>query len=44
MLDVLATISIDRDVRSGAGEFLTTVGSLMGQEERGYWDQISRML
>lgn len=45
MLDVIVTMLYDQDVRAGACEFLGTVGrSLVGQEERGYWDQISRKL
>ncbi|KAF9785526.1 hypothetical protein BJ322DRAFT_1063691 [Thelephora terrestris] len=43
MLDVAVTMLDDRDVRAAAAEFLSTVEkSLAGQEDKGYWDQISR--
>jgi len=43
MLDVLATMAVDQDVGEGGGGFLARVDveSLMGEEEKGYWDQIS---
>lgn len=45
ILDVVVTMLDDRDVRAAAGEFLSTVErSLIGQEEKEYWDQISRRL
>jgi len=43
MLDTVAMILYDREVRVCAGEFLGTVErSLVGREEKGYWDLISR--
>jgi hypothetical protein len=44
VLDVVATMLHDQDVRAAAGEFLSVVEkSLAGhEEENGYWDQISR--
>ena len=46
MLDVVATMLRDQDVRACVDEFLSTVErSLMGQDvEKGYWDQISQRL
>jgi hypothetical protein len=46
MLDVVATMLYDQDVRAAAGEFLSVVEkSLAGHEgEKEYWDQISRSL
>jgi len=45
MLDVVATMLRDQDVRACADDFLSTVErSLIGQDERGYWDQISQRL
>lgn len=45
MLDVVVMMLCDQEVRVCAGEFLSTVErSLMGHEEMGYWDQISRRL
>ena len=45
MLGVVVAMLYDRDVRTGAGEFLATVERcLVGQEEMGYWAQISQGL
>lgn len=43
MLDVVATMLCDQEVKACADVFLSTVErSLIGQDEKGYWDQISR--
>jgi len=43
VLDVVATMLCDQDVKAGVGEFLGTLErSLIGQDEKGYWDQISQ--
>jgi len=45
MLDTVAMILYDRDVRACAGKLLGAVErSLVGHEEKGYWDEISRRL
>lgn len=45
VLDVVATMAYDQDVKAAAGEFLSVVEkSLAGHEEKVYWDQISRSL
>jgi pre-rRNA-processing protein IPI1 len=45
ILDVVATMLYDQDVRVGASEFLRAVErSLAEQEEKEYWDQVSRNL
>lgn len=45
VLDAVATMLCDQEVRAAAAEFLSVVEkSLAGHEERGYWDQISRGL
>ena len=42
ILDVVATVLYDQDVRAGVGEFLGTLEkSLIGQDEEKYWGQIS---
>ena len=43
ILDVLAMMLYDQDVKPGMGEFLGTLErSLTGQDEKGYWNQISQ--
>ena len=43
VLDVMALMLHDQDVKACAGEFLGTLeGSLTGQDEKGYWNQIQR--
>ena len=43
MLDAVVTMVYDRAVRTAAAEFLSAVEkSLAGQEDKEYWDQISR--
>lgn len=46
MLDVVAMMLCDQDVsRACVDGFLSTVErSLIGQDEKGYWDRISRRL
>ena len=45
LLDVVATMLYDQDVKNASGELLSVVeNGLSGREEKEYWDQISRSL
>ena len=45
MLDVVATMLYDQEVKAAAREFINTVEkSLAGQEDGGYWNRIFRKL